>query len=146
MTFCMHEYILAPESISTASFINLSHHSVCLYVYSVLLLGNGSVKILSLLGNGSAKMLPPQQTHRLEYINCWTRRFLCGTCHIKESRRLILPRTPCCSIYLIATLHRPTTLILVQFCAASGHLLSDRSRLVSFKYLQLTCVRIVTFC
>jgi hypothetical protein len=27
--------------------------------------------------------------------NCWRRRFLCGPCHIKESRRLVIPRTSC---------------------------------------------------
>jgi hypothetical protein len=27
--------------------------------------------------------------------NCWTRRFLCGPCRMKESRRLVLPRTSC---------------------------------------------------
>jgi hypothetical protein len=35
---------MAPEPISTAYFINPSHHSVCLYVYIRLsLLGNGSI-------------------------------------------------------------------------------------------------------
>jgi hypothetical protein len=37
-------YIMAPEPISAAYFINPSHHSVCLNVYPTLsLLGNGSV-------------------------------------------------------------------------------------------------------
>jgi hypothetical protein len=27
--------------------------------------------------------------------NCWTRRFQCGPCRIKESRRLALPRPSC---------------------------------------------------
>jgi hypothetical protein len=26
---------------------------------------------------------------------CWTCRFQCGPCRIKESRRLVLPRTSC---------------------------------------------------
>jgi hypothetical protein len=39
-------YIMAPEPISTAYFINPSHQSVCLYVYPLLLLGSGSVETL----------------------------------------------------------------------------------------------------
>jgi hypothetical protein len=42
-------YIIASEPISTAYFINPSHQSVCLYVYSPLsLLGNGSVNTFPL--------------------------------------------------------------------------------------------------
>jgi hypothetical protein len=37
-------YITAPESISTAYFINHFHQPVCLYVYPLYLLGNDSVK------------------------------------------------------------------------------------------------------
>jgi hypothetical protein len=37
-------YIMTPEPISTAYFINPSHQSVCLYMYPLSLLGNGSVK------------------------------------------------------------------------------------------------------
>jgi hypothetical protein len=38
-------YIMAPEPISTAYFINSSHQFVCLYVYTQLqLLGNGSLQ------------------------------------------------------------------------------------------------------
>jgi hypothetical protein len=36
-------YIMAPELISTECFINPSLNSVCLRVYLLLLLGNGSV-------------------------------------------------------------------------------------------------------
>jgi hypothetical protein len=49
-------YIMALEPISTAYFINPSHWSVCLYVYSLSLLGNGSVK----------KTLPRKRIHKLK--------------------------------------------------------------------------------
>jgi hypothetical protein len=39
-------YIMAPEPISRAYFINPIHRSACLYVYSLTLLGNGPVKTL----------------------------------------------------------------------------------------------------
>jgi hypothetical protein len=39
-------YIMAPDPISTAYFINPSHKSVCLYVYSLSLLGKGWVKCI----------------------------------------------------------------------------------------------------
>jgi hypothetical protein len=41
-------YIMTPELISTARFINPYRQSVCLYVYSLSLLSNGSVKTLPL--------------------------------------------------------------------------------------------------
>jgi hypothetical protein len=54
-------YTMPPEVISTAYFINPSHQSVFLYVYSLSLLGNGSVNIpLSFLGSGSVKTLQLQ--------------------------------------------------------------------------------------
>jgi hypothetical protein len=43
-------YIMAPEPISAAYFINPSHQSVCLY-------------ILSLVDNGSVETLPRQRIH-----------------------------------------------------------------------------------
>jgi hypothetical protein len=43
--------IIAPEPISTTSFINPSHQSACLYVYPSLL-GNGSVKCIPSFGAG----------------------------------------------------------------------------------------------
>jgi hypothetical protein len=65
---------------------------------SLSLLGNGSVEILlSFLGNDSVETLP-----RLP------RRFQCGPCRIKASRRLVLPRTSCFNII-------PLKSILVQF-------------------------------
>jgi hypothetical protein len=55
-------YIMAPEPVSTAYIINLSHQSVCLYVYSLPLLGNESLNTsLTLLENDSIKMLPFQR-------------------------------------------------------------------------------------
>jgi hypothetical protein len=51
-------YIIEPELISKAYFINPSHQSVFLHVYSLSLLGNGSVIIpLSLLVSDSVKTL-----------------------------------------------------------------------------------------
>jgi hypothetical protein len=63
-------YIMATESISTAYFINLSHHSV--RVSFLLLKGNGSVKCfpLSVLGNGSVNTLPRQRIHRIVGCVC----------------------------------------------------------------------------
>jgi hypothetical protein len=37
-------YIMAPEPISTAYFINPSHHSVCLYVYPPIVASKALVK------------------------------------------------------------------------------------------------------
>jgi hypothetical protein len=48
MKLGMYEYIIAPEPISTAYFINPSHQSTCLYVYPPSLLGNDSVNTLPL--------------------------------------------------------------------------------------------------
>jgi hypothetical protein len=41
-------YIISSEPISTAPFLNPSSQFVCLYVYLLSLLGNGSVKTLPL--------------------------------------------------------------------------------------------------
>jgi hypothetical protein len=75
-------YIMALEPISKTYFINLSHQSMCLYLYR-----------LSLLGNDSIKTLPLQRMQRNN------RRIVGGVvfCAVrvvtKESRRLVLPRT-----------------------------------------------------
>jgi hypothetical protein len=39
-------YIMSPKPISTAYFMNPSHQSVSLWLFSLSLLGNGSVKLL----------------------------------------------------------------------------------------------------
>jgi hypothetical protein len=58
------------------------------------LLGNGSVKIpVSLLGNGSVETLPRQRIDTIEELLDAS----FSVCHIKESRRLLLPRTSCLS-------------------------------------------------
>jgi hypothetical protein len=97
-------YIMAPESISMAYFINPYHQFVHplsllgngLVKIPLLLLGNGLVKIpLLLLGNSSVKTLPMQWIHMQQQKNCWSRHFLWGTCHIKRSWQLVLPRTSC---------------------------------------------------
>jgi hypothetical protein len=50
---------------------------------------------LTLLGNGSVETLSRYRIHTQQKKNCWTRRFQCGPCRIKKSRRLVLPRTSC---------------------------------------------------
>jgi hypothetical protein len=50
---------------------------------------------LSFLGSVSVKTLPREQIHAQQQKNCWRRRLLCGPYRIKESRRLVLPRTYC---------------------------------------------------
>jgi hypothetical protein len=65
-------YIIAPEPISMAYFINPSHQSVCVSTYRC---------------QATAKILPRQRIHM--------RRFLCGLCRTNKSRRLVLPRTSC---------------------------------------------------
>jgi hypothetical protein len=49
----LHMYIMAPEPIWTAYFVNLSQQSVCLYVYPPPVL----------LGNGLVNMFPQQRIH-----------------------------------------------------------------------------------
>jgi hypothetical protein len=98
-------YIMAPGPNSTVYSIIFSHQSVCLYVYSLSLLGNGLVKIpLSFLGNSSLKILLRQRIHTQQYKHFWTRSFLCGPCRIKESRWLVLPRTSSVKIKKVAGL------------------------------------------
>jgi hypothetical protein len=65
-------YFMEPEPISTAYIMNPSHHSVGLYVYTI-----------SLLGNGSVKTLPQKRTDMQQYKTCWTYRFLRGPCRTK---------------------------------------------------------------
>jgi hypothetical protein len=82
-------YIMAPEPISTAYFMNPSHQSVCLHVYSP-----------SLLGNGSVKTSPRQRIHAtaeelLDAIVFYAVRVVSNEC-----RRFVLPRTYCFSCYL----------------------------------------------
>jgi hypothetical protein len=78
-----------------ARFINSCHHTVCMYILS--LLENGPVKMPILRGSGSVKALPLQRIHTQQWKDCWTRRFLCDMCRIKEIGRLVL-HTACCFI------------------------------------------------
>jgi hypothetical protein len=65
-------YIMAPEPISTAFFINPSHQSVCLYVYPPFVARQRLGKIFT----------AATKTHAwLEYF--WTRRFMYGPFRIK---------------------------------------------------------------
>jgi hypothetical protein len=96
-------YVMAPEPISTAYFINPSRKSLCLCVYphiiarqalskhvpaakntlavfcAVRVVSKESLCIpLSLPGSGSVKHVPAAKK------NCWRRYFfLCGPCHVK---------------------------------------------------------------
>jgi hypothetical protein len=59
-------YIMAPEPISTAYYINPSHQSVCLYVYPSYhckATARLSVSLHSVLGNGSVTTFQQQRTH-----------------------------------------------------------------------------------
>jgi hypothetical protein len=59
-------HIMANEPISTAYFINPSHHSVCLYVYPSYRCKASarlSVYLHSVLGNGSVNMFLRQRIH-----------------------------------------------------------------------------------
>jgi hypothetical protein len=90
-------YIMAPEPISTVYFINPSHQSVCLFVYPRIAAGqrlgkNPPIVDRQRLGK---KVTVGTNTH-VSIEEFWTRRYTWGPCHIKESRRLILPRICCC--------------------------------------------------
>jgi hypothetical protein len=67
-------YSISPEHISTVYFMNPSHLSVCLCAYPPIV---ARIRF--------DKMLPQQQTQNK---NCWRRRFLCGSCRIKEKQTI----------------------------------------------------------
>jgi hypothetical protein len=67
-------YIVAPESNSAVYFINPSHQSVCLYV----------VVARQRLGKNVTATTNTHATIK----NCWTRRFLCGTCRINRKQAI----------------------------------------------------------
>jgi hypothetical protein len=64
-------YIMAPEPVSTAYFINPSHQSVCLYVYRFFVARQW-------LGKNTTAIFTKQQ-----WKNFWTCPFLCGPQPIK---------------------------------------------------------------
>jgi hypothetical protein len=70
--FKLGMYIMTPESISTAYFINPSHQSVRLYVYP-------PVVARKWLG----KNVIAANEHMQQLRNCWVRRFLYGPCRVK---------------------------------------------------------------
>jgi hypothetical protein len=104
-------YIIAPEPISTAYFINVSHRSVCLYVYAArqrfrknfTLATNTQAKIEKLLDVPFSMRSVPYQKESVglsvhpsivarqrlaKHVpaatgNCWRRRFLYGPCSVK---------------------------------------------------------------
>jgi hypothetical protein len=65
-------YIMANMFISTACCINPSHQPVCLTCSPITLLSNGLIQISRL-----------QRIHMGQEKNCWTYRFLCGSCRNK---------------------------------------------------------------
>lgn len=75
------KYVTAPESISTAYFINTSDQSVCPYVYPPIA---ASQRI--------GKTLLRQRIHSQQLKNYWTRLFLCGPCLIKEKSAVSFPQ------------------------------------------------------
>jgi hypothetical protein len=99
-------YIMAPEPISTAYFINPSPQSVGLYVYLLSLLENGAIKIpLSLLGNGSNK------SYSGNNYDCNNRIIfepvvLYAVRIVSWKQEIILPRTSClASFYHLFSKH-----------------------------------------
>jgi hypothetical protein len=77
-------YIMAPEPISTAYFINPTYQFVCLYVYPLL-------AVRQLLGNLFTEPLPSSE-YTQQQINCWEHHSLCYPCRIKgESVCLCIP-------------------------------------------------------
>jgi hypothetical protein len=64
-------YIMAPEQISTAHFINPSHQSVSRCVFAIV-----TRQRLSKNGTAATNVLAKKKSY-------WTRRFLCGPCRIK---------------------------------------------------------------
>jgi hypothetical protein len=49
------------------------HKKVCLYVYLSPIVARQRL----------GKHVPAATLHMQQYKNCWTRRFLCGPCHMK---------------------------------------------------------------
>jgi hypothetical protein len=80
---------MAPETISAAYFINPSHQSMCLYVYPLSLLGNGSVKL-----------------YRGKEYTCRNRSIVglifCAVRVVSDLRRLVLPTTSCLFLVLFS--------------------------------------------
>jgi hypothetical protein len=65
-----------------------------------------------------------------QWKNCWTRRFQCAQCRIKESRRLVLPRTS----FFIRVLYLTVSLVEV---VSECHLLGGNDSVI---YERITCV------
>jgi hypothetical protein len=83
-------YIMASEPISTSFLINPSQ-TVAMYV-SAIVARQRFGKIVIAATNTQATI-----------EECWTCRCPCGLYRIKESRRIVLPRTSCLTTYLIPT-------------------------------------------
>jgi hypothetical protein len=83
---------MAAEPIVMAHFIYLSHQPVCLYVYPPDARQRLGKNFLNAprhrLGEN---VTAATNTHATK--NCWEHQFLCSPCSMKESRRLVLPRT-----------------------------------------------------
>jgi hypothetical protein len=87
-------YIMAPESISTAYFVNPFHQSVCTYVSLLSLLGNARqiVSLFSLLGNGSVNTFSPPANTR-------NNRRIVGRVNLYAVRVLAKESVGCVSLY-----------------------------------------------
>jgi hypothetical protein len=70
-------YIMTPEPISTAYFINPSHESLCLYVYPPIVASQLLGKNITVATNAQATIE--------EWLNAL---FLCGPRHIKEKQAI----------------------------------------------------------
>jgi hypothetical protein len=72
-------YIMAPEPISMAYFINPSHQSLCLYVYPPNVAKQRLGKNVTATKNTYATK-----------TDCWIHRFLYGSCPIEEIKNFLL--------------------------------------------------------
>jgi hypothetical protein len=105
----LSKYVMAPEPISTAYFINPSSVCVCVcvcvhvYVYTLLLLGSGSVKHY----RGNAYKCSSWRI--VGHIVFFAVRIIS-----KESRRLVLPRTSCLILIFFLEVQRGSRCLAVS--------------------------------
>jgi hypothetical protein len=81
-------HIMEPETISTSYFINPSHHSVYLYVYSP------PIVVRQRLGE-----YVPVATN-----NCWRHRFRCGPCRVRGKYGITFSRISCLILHIYKSL------------------------------------------
>jgi hypothetical protein len=83
-------YIMAPESISTAYFINPSHQSLCYHVHHPIVARQRLGKNIT-----AATDIPLNNRRIVVRVVFYAARAI-----TKESRRLVLPRTSCLALRL----------------------------------------------